>query len=75
MGGRSDPTGLNQDGIFWPRDLLPERVNNIRILTYGYDSDPIRIWSSVDRVSIVQHARDLLIALCGERRSNVSYNS
>lgn len=27
-------------GVFWPRDLLPEDVEDVRVMTFGYYSNP-----------------------------------
>lgn len=46
--------------IFWPLDLLAPTLSNVRILTYGYDSDPAHVFDSVSRISMYQHASNLL---------------
>lgn len=28
--------------VFWPRDLLPEELPNVRIMSYGYDGMSFR---------------------------------
>ncbi|KFZ09362.1 hypothetical protein V502_08808 [Pseudogymnoascus sp. VKM F-4520 (FW-2644)] len=53
--------------IFWPAELLPQSVKNARILTYGYDSDPVHFLNSVNRSNIYQHATNLLQNLSDER--------
>ena len=65
--GSADAEGA----VFWPSDLLPHTIKNARIMTYGYDSDPLVIWSAVNRTNIFHHAKDLLIALTAQRRDNV----
>jgi hypothetical protein len=63
---------LAGDGtVFWPSDLLPQAIKNARIMTYGYDSDPLVVWSAVNRTNVFQHAKDFLIALTSQRRDNV----
>jgi hypothetical protein len=57
--------------VFWPKDLLHLSLKNVRILTYGYDSDPVGFLESVNRTNIYHHATDMLIALAGERRNDV----
>jgi hypothetical protein len=54
--------------VFWPKDLLPQSIRNVRIMTYGYEADPVAVWS---HVNIFQHSRDLLIALAAQRSDNV----
>jgi hypothetical protein len=57
--------------VFWPRDLLSQTIKNARIMTYGYDADPIAVWSTVEHVNTFQHSKDLLIALAAQRRDCV----
>ncbi|MCJ1476590.1 hypothetical protein MMC13_005256 [Lambiella insularis] len=33
-------TSWSQDNVCWPRDLLPQDVRNVRIITWGYNSRP-----------------------------------
>ena len=69
----SDTGSVDGDGgiMFWPSDLLPQTIKNARIMTYGYDSDPLVVWNAVNRTNIFHHAKDLLIALTAQRRDNV----
>lgn len=46
--------------VFWPRDLLPGKVPDIRILTYGYDSNVV---NGKNKNGIYQHAENMLSAL------------
>ena len=46
---------------YWPFDLLPLDVKNVRILTYGYDSHPSHFCTGpTNRMTISQHAENLL---------------
>ena len=69
----SDAGSADSDGgtVFWPSNLLPQTIKSARIMTYGYDSDPLVVWSAVNRTNIFHHAKDLLIALTAQRRDNV----
>lgn len=60
-----------EGGVFWPRNLLPEKIPNARILTYGYNLDVVSFLSQVNRSNIFHHASDMLSALEGERRESV----
>jgi len=51
------------DFIHWPSELLPQTVNDVRILTYGYDSKVVRLFQTASNNGIVQHAGNLLAAL------------
>ncbi|KAF6834218.1 hypothetical protein CMUS01_06243 [Colletotrichum musicola] len=57
----------------WPKSLLPARISNVRVLTFGYDAT-IADWRSILSNNIVgNHAQDLLNALAdlrGEDDSN-----
>lgn len=51
---------------FWPYDLLAKDVSmrSTRVLTYGYDSYPTHFYkSATNRMTITQHARDLMSKL------------
>lgn len=55
---------------FWPFDLLPHEptISNTRIMVYGYDSHPTHFYkSATNRMSIMQHGRDILHKVAGER--------
>lgn len=51
---------------FWPHDLLAKDVSmkSTRVLTYGYGSHPTHFYrSATNRMTISQHARDLMSKL------------
>lgn len=48
--------------IFWPRELLPLSVDNVRIFTFGYDADAGKFMEAAGLNSLYQHARNLLNA-------------
>ena len=59
-GNHSPGPGQKSKGsIYWPRDLLPKVVPDVRIFTWGYDAD-IAGFSSASRNTIHQHAGNLL---------------
>lgn len=57
----------NDQGIFWPRDLLAKDMENTRILSFGYDTDIIRFTSQPSQNTIKDHANNLLGAMTGQR--------
>jgi hypothetical protein len=65
---------LREETIFWPRDFLPKTIKNARIMTYGYNADPVMVWSAVEHVNIFQHSKDLVIALSAQRRDCVCFH-
>ncbi|KAK3312875.1 hypothetical protein B0H66DRAFT_569081 [Apodospora peruviana] len=56
----------------WPQTLLPLRIPNVRILTFGYDANPIawRVSVSVNRIG--DHSNNLLGAIAMHRQDNKS---
>lgn len=54
--------------IFWPQELLPKKLRNARILTFGYDAYITRV-AQVTQNKIRDHARDLVNKLAGVRNS------
>lgn len=74
--GESNPDGEAQGdhGLFWPAELLPRDFNDVRILTYGYDSRVTKAFQGpTSKNGIFQHGRSFLGALsrvrvgCGDR--------
>ncbi len=54
--------------IYWPKDLLPKDQDNVRILTYGYDSRISHFFSGpANQLNISQHGEALLNRVSGER--------
>ena len=63
---------MADNGILWLRDLLPEKVPQARILTYGYDAYT-RGRDQLADESVHDLAKDLVSSLATERRiSDVS---
>jgi hypothetical protein len=49
--------------VFWPRDLLPSDVPDVRVLTFGYDANISSILSKSANGSIFTIAQDLITRL------------
>jgi ankyrin repeat domain-containing protein 50 len=68
---RSDSnSNLRAEAIetFWPLDLLPNDCNDVRIMTWGYDSKVSQFFKGpTNRSNINAYARDLLYGLGNER--------
>ncbi|KAI1156145.1 Alpha/Beta hydrolase protein [Nemania diffusa] len=47
----------------WPKTILPPRIPEARILTFGYDASVIGFWRGVSGNSIGEHSNNLLSAL------------
>ncbi|KAI9890587.1 MAG: hypothetical protein M1814_003785 [Vezdaea aestivalis] len=56
-----------KDEVMWPRDLLPEAIPGARIMTYGYDANPIKFFDNTSQNHILEHALNLLNGLINER--------
>jgi hypothetical protein len=63
--GASESSVANE--VFWPRDLLPKDVEDVRVMTFGYYSDPKG--SSQDNLYTL--SKSLLSRLANERTSAV----
>lgn len=58
----------SRNGVFWPRDLLPEDCPTCRVLTWGYDSHVTRFFNGpANQNSFFNHAKNLLYALDRDR--------
>jgi len=53
-------------GTFWPRDLLPRIISDVRVFTWGYDAD-IDGFGSRSQSTIIQHAESLLSDIANQR--------
>ena len=53
----------SKNGVFWPRDLLSQDVQNVRIIVFGYDSSVVQFFGRVSRNQIRDHARTLIADL------------
>ncbi|RKK63859.1 hypothetical protein BFJ69_g16852 [Fusarium oxysporum] len=57
-----------QDGVLWPKDLLPQDIPESRIFLFGYDTGIThRDQSSVTKTEIHSDAEDLCAKLAAER--------
>lgn len=56
-----------RDGVLWPRDLLPKRLPQARIMTFGYDANVVSFLSAVSQNRIASHAQNLLSSLADAR--------
>lgn len=60
LNGDAERTWTHRDsGVLWLRDLLPEEIPAIRVLTYGYDARIANFTSQ-------QHLRSISIKLISE---------
>ncbi|OCL02223.1 hypothetical protein AOQ84DRAFT_229435 [Glonium stellatum] len=45
---------------FWPKDLLPDTLKNVRIFSFGYDADIGKFMSPASKNSVQDHGANLL---------------
>ena len=65
--GQSTEHSAHEDGVFWPKTLLPAIVPDAKILTFGYDANVGGFFSSTSQNTIHQHAENLLSDLADLR--------
>lgn len=58
-----------KETTFWPKELLPEDVKDVRILTWGYDADVVRpeLFRMASNNDIKAHAGNLCTDLANMR--------
>ncbi|KAK2754787.1 hypothetical protein FQN54_006680 [Arachnomyces sp. PD_36] len=57
-----------RDPVFWPADILPHDHQDVRILTYGYQSGERRIFSrSTNKLTMSQHGNQFLESIARTR--------
>lgn len=71
-GSRSTKITAITDDTFWPRDLLPGLIADVRIFTWGYDAD-IDGFGSRSQNTINQHAGSLLSDIADQREAAEYY--
>ncbi|KAI1424788.1 hypothetical protein F5Y12DRAFT_714855 [Xylaria sp. FL1777] len=49
--------------IYWPRDLLPNSIQNINVFSFGYDASVERFMSAAGSNTVHHHGRNLLNSL------------
>ena len=67
LGGHPGHTWTSKSGVFWPADLLPQVLTNVRILTYGYNAEVAAFKDGSSRDHIHHHAETLASGLAANR--------
>ncbi|KAJ9653414.1 hypothetical protein H2198_007412 [Neophaeococcomyces mojaviensis] len=69
LNGHPYNTWTADNGVFWPRDLLPQQLGDLRcrILTYGYDANVSAFTDGVGKDHIHHHAENLAARLVANR--------
>ena len=62
-----------KDGVCWPAELLSKEdaLAHVRVLTFGYDADIVKLIGRPSLNSLFDHSINLLNALSRARRQNV----
>ncbi|MCJ1457769.1 hypothetical protein MMC28_008138 [Mycoblastus sanguinarius] len=56
-----------KDNVVWPRDLLKAKIQNARIMSWGYDAQVANFFDKSGQCSIFDHAQQLLQDISMER--------
>ena len=67
LGDREETWTAKNAACPWPQSLLPSKVPNARILTFGYDAYVARRQDLVSRNTIGNHAMNLLSSIATYR--------
>jgi protein SERAC1 len=65
--GNRETTWTHKNGIFWPRQLA-EDIKRTRIMTFGYDADPVKLWGMAGGNNLRNHGKNLAFAVSDRRR-------
>ncbi|KAK4228034.1 hypothetical protein QBC38DRAFT_525009, partial [Podospora fimiseda] len=65
----TSPLTPTEPGICWPKDLLPQKLTNIRVLSFGYNAD---IYLNQSKAGIRANAEFLLNQLKNQREDDPS---
>lgn len=67
-GGDESPCDSSEEDVFWPLDLLAKAERDVRVLTFGYSSNP----GGPSHDNPYTLGKELLLKLSNERRRAVS---
>ncbi|KFX87806.1 hypothetical protein V490_08006 [Pseudogymnoascus sp. VKM F-3557] len=60
-------TWTHNNGAFWP-DLLAQDINTARIMTFGYDADVVKLFSTAGGNNLRNHGKSLAFKVSDRRR-------
>jgi protein SERAC1 len=74
LGGNRKTTWAHQNKIYWPQDLLPKQFPHARIMTFGYDADMVKIWSTglTGSNGLHDHGKSLAFSVADSRSTLAS---
>ncbi|KAI1178974.1 hypothetical protein F4777DRAFT_593631 [Nemania sp. FL0916] len=70
----SSQTAQTLGSVFWPQDLLPERIPNANVFSFGYDADVGRFMDVTGSNCVHDHGRNLLNSLSNIIDDHVALN-
>ena len=53
--------------MLWPNQLLPKDIDDVHILTFGYDADIVNFWDPASCNKIINHVEKMVGALTLDR--------
>jgi hypothetical protein len=72
LGGGPQKTWTASNGTFWPSKVLTQGIDNVRILTYGYNGDPTFFSNKASGDNVMDHAHTLIAHLHALRNNKAS---
>jgi hypothetical protein len=57
--GNRESTWTYKKSIFWPKDLLAKELENVRIFTFGYDADMLKLLNIAGGNTVRDHGKSL----------------
>ncbi|KAK2735765.1 hypothetical protein FQN57_001145 [Myotisia sp. PD_48] len=69
-GDREKSWAAGNTTLPWPQVLLPAKIPNVRVLTFGYDAQVAELKGLVSQSRIENHAMNLLTAVAGYREND-----
>lgn len=65
--GNRDTTWTHKNKFFWPQQLADD-IKTARIMTFGYDADPVKLWGMPGGDNLRNHGKKLAFAVSDRRR-------
>lgn len=65
--GNRETTWTHKNKNFWPKELAAD-IKIARIITFGYDADPVKLWGMAGGNTIRNHGKNLAYAISDRRR-------
>lgn len=56
----ADTSRKSENPVFWPKELLPKVLPDVRVFSFGYDVDINHFFGSAGQNNVLRHSQDLL---------------